>query len=84
MAGLDVSAWAIIRFGADLPGHPAARRLPHPLPRGTRPRRDWYESRFLPKIGPFALYGLLFTIVILFALQGDAHHHPAPPAPRGP
>jgi ACR3 family arsenite efflux pump ArsB len=25
----------------------------------------------LPKIGPWALYGLLFTIVILFALQGD-------------
>jgi ACR3 family arsenite transporter len=34
--------------------------------------RDWYETRVLPKIGPFALYGLLFTIVILFALQGDA------------
>ena len=33
--------------------------------------RAWYESRFLPKIGPWALYGLLFTIVILFALQGD-------------
>ena len=33
--------------------------------------RDWYESRFLPKVGPIALYGLLFTIVILFALQGD-------------
>ncbi len=32
--------------------------------------RDWYESRFLPTIGPFALYGLLFTIVVLFALQG--------------
>lgn len=31
---------------------------------------DWYEQRFLPKIGPVALYGLLFTIVILFALQG--------------
>ena len=29
-----------------------------------------YENRFLPKVGPFALYGLLFTIVILFALQG--------------
>ena len=34
--------------------------------------RIWYEERFLPKIGPWALYGLLFTIVLLFALQGDA------------
>jgi arsenate reductase (thioredoxin) len=33
--------------------------------------RHWYETRFLPKIGPWALYGLLFTIVILFALQGN-------------
>ena len=32
---------------------------------------EWYEQRFLPRIGPVALYGLLFTIVILFALQGD-------------
>jgi arsenite transporter len=34
--------------------------------------REWYEGAFLPKIGPVALYGLLFTIVMLFALQGDA------------
>ena len=34
--------------------------------------RTWYEERFLPRIGPVALYGLLFTIVMLFALQGDA------------
>nr|WP_272918019.1 ACR3 family arsenite efflux transporter [Actinomadura rayongensis] len=33
--------------------------------------RAWYEARFLPRIGPAALYGLLFTIVVLFALQGD-------------
>ncbi len=33
--------------------------------------RQWYETAFLPRIGPWALYGLLFTIVILFALQGD-------------
>lgn len=36
--------------------------------RGT----EWYEETFLPRIGPVALYGLLFTIVVLFALQGDA------------
>lgn len=33
--------------------------------------RAWYEATFLPKVGPFALYGLLFTIVMLFALQGQ-------------
>ncbi|QEU83474.1 ACR3 family arsenite efflux transporter [Streptomyces viridosporus] len=32
--------------------------------------RERYENGFLPKIGPWGLYGLLFTIVILFALQG--------------
>jgi ACR3 family arsenite transporter len=32
---------------------------------------EWYDSKFVPRIGPLALYGLLFTIVILFALQGD-------------
>jgi ACR3 family arsenite transporter len=32
---------------------------------------DWYEHRFLPRVGPVALYGLLFTIVVLFALQGE-------------
>jgi ACR3 family arsenite transporter len=32
---------------------------------------EWYETRFLPRIAPWALYGLLFTVVILFALQGE-------------
>ncbi|KUL64005.1 MULTISPECIES: ACR3 family arsenite efflux transporter [unclassified Streptomyces] len=32
--------------------------------------RTGYERTFLPRIGPWALYGLLFTIVVLFALQG--------------
>jgi arsenite transporter len=33
--------------------------------------RTWYESRFLPRIGPLALIGLLYTIVMMFAMQGD-------------
>ena len=33
---------------------------------------DWYEQKFIARISPFALYGLLFTIVVMFALQGGA------------
>ncbi|MEN9508367.1 MAG: hypothetical protein RLZZ621_930 [Gemmatimonadota bacterium] len=30
----------------------------------------WYEQTFLPRIGPTALLGLLYTIVLMFAMQG--------------
>lgn len=33
--------------------------------------RSWYEEKFLPKISPLALIGLLYTIVLLFTLQGQ-------------
>jgi arsenical-resistance protein len=68
--GIAVSPWQIAQsvlvfLGVPLLAGYLSRRL------GERSRgRDWYESRFLPRIGPWALYGLLFTIVILFALQG--------------
>jgi len=70
--GLDVSLWEVARTVLIFLGIPLAagyltRRL------GLRRRgEDWYRTRFLPRIGPVALYGLLFTIVMLFALQGDA------------
>lgn len=69
-AALDVSMWDIAQYVLIFLGIPLlAGYLSRKL--GERSKgREWYESRFLPKIGPIALYGLLFTIVILFALQG--------------
>jgi ACR3 family arsenite transporter len=71
-ARLEVSGWDIARnvlifLGIPLAAGYLSRRY------GEKAKgRAWYEDRFLPRIGPAALYGLLFTIVLLFALQGDA------------
>ncbi|MFB9477447.1 ACR3 family arsenite efflux transporter, partial [Nonomuraea salmonea] len=69
-AALDVSAfdiafYVLVFLGIPLLAGYASRKL------GERAKgRAWYEQRFLPRISPIALHGLLFTIVILFALQG--------------
>ncbi|MFD5895905.1 ACR3 family arsenite efflux transporter [Streptomyces sp. NPDC060366] len=67
---LDISMWKIalnvvIFLGIPLLAGFLTRRLGE-----KKMGRESYEATFLPKIGPWALYGLLFTIVILFALQG--------------
>jgi ACR3 family arsenite transporter len=32
---------------------------------------DWYDNQFMPRLGPTAMIGLLFTIVVMFSMQGD-------------
>jgi ACR3 family arsenite transporter len=69
--GFEVGIWEVARtvlifLGIPLAAGYATRRI------GLRRRgRDWYEQQFIPRIAPITLYGLLFTIVLLFAIQGD-------------
>ena len=70
--GFEVGIWEVARTVLDLPRDPARGRVPHPPDRhpAARPRAGT-SRRFIPRIAPLTLYGLLFTIVLLFAIQGD-------------
>ena len=68
---LEVSTWDIARSVLVFLGIPLVAGYLTRTIGEARKGTDWYEGRFLPRIGPVALYGLLFTIVVLFALQGD-------------
>jgi ACR3 family arsenite transporter len=69
--GFEVGIWEVAKtvlifLGIPLTAGFVTRRI------GLRRKgREWYDTRFLPKVSPITLYGLLFTIVLLFAIQGE-------------
>jgi ACR3 family arsenite transporter len=70
-SSFDVSMWAIAKSVLIFLGVPlvagALTRYSLVRLRGSA----WYEEKFLPRLGPTALLGLLYTIVLMFAMQGD-------------
>ncbi len=33
--------------------------------------KEWYETKFVPNLGPTAIVGLLFTIIVMFSMKGE-------------
>jgi ACR3 family arsenite transporter len=68
---VDISMWEIARsvlifLGIPLAAGAATRFLLVP-----RKGVDWYDHVLMPRLGPTALLGLLYTIVLMFSMQGD-------------
>jgi ACR3 family arsenite transporter len=70
--GLEVSIWEVARTVLIFLGIPLVAGFLTRMIGVRRRGTEWYEAEFIPRIAPFALYGLLFTIVMLFSIQGDA------------
>ncbi len=69
--GFQPGIWEIARTVLILLGIPLTAGF---LTRSVGLKRkglDWYEKKFIARISPITLYGLLFTIVLLFAIQGN-------------
>lgn len=68
---VEISMWDIAKSVLIFLGIPllagALTRLTLVKRRGV----EWYDTVFAPKLGPTALIGLLFTIVVMFSMQGD-------------
>ena len=70
-AALHVSMGAIAKSVALFLGVPLAAGYLTRRVLVARRGAAWYDGVFMPRIGPTALVGLLYTIVLMFAMQGD-------------
>ncbi|MCF2136747.1 MAG: ACR3 family arsenite efflux transporter [Candidatus Thorarchaeota archaeon] len=64
---IDVAVSVLIFLGIPLAGGMITRSILL-----KRRGAEWYDRKFAPKLGPIALIGLLYTIVMMFSLKGDA------------
>jgi ACR3 family arsenite transporter len=68
---LDISMWSIAKSVLIFLGVPLLAGFLTRYYLARAKGDEWYEQRFLPRLGPTAMVGLLFTIVMMFALKGE-------------
>ncbi len=68
---VDITVWDIAKSVLIFLGIPLAAGVITRFYFLRRKGREWYETELMPRLGPTALIGLLFTIVVMFSMQGD-------------
>jgi len=70
-AQVDISMWDIARSVLIFLGIPLAAGVITRFSLLRSKGMEWYDTKFMPRLGPTAMIGLLFTIVVMFSMQGD-------------
>jgi arsenite transporter len=68
---LHISMWAIAKSVLIFLGIPLVAGFLTRVILGGLKGEEWYDTRFIPRLAPTALIGLLFTIVMMFSLKGE-------------
>lgn len=70
-AMVNVTMWQIAKSVLIFLGIPLAAGIITRFSLIGRQGKEWYETRFMPKLGPTAIIGLLFTIIVMFSMKGE-------------
>ncbi|MHA1408180.1 MAG: ACR3 family arsenite efflux transporter, partial [Candidatus Heimdallarchaeaceae archaeon] len=68
---MDVSMWEVAKNVLIYLGIPLAAGFLTRVTLIKMKGKEWYETKFIKRLAPTAIIGLLFTIVVMFSMQGE-------------